>query len=163
MPTRFFSATASLGTALLTCTLVAFFPPRDTHPDSLDRFGAAAPHLALARQHAARIIPAILGAAAPGDRTLATREVERRSLGAALADYANNPGGDPQQCEDFASAAKRIIAGGTTAKRPPDAASLLLDETAAAVLAAVRAAELAAGPTRPRHLDAALDDLRARA
>ena len=164
VPTRFFSFTASLGTALVSCALVAFFPARDTRSDSLDRFGAAASPLEVAREQATQVLAIVVAAALPAGLSPTIGNVaDRQSLGTALADYANNPGTDPEHFETFIEAAKRIVAGGTTAKRSPDATSRWLDQTADAILAAVRAAEQSAGGIRSRDLDAFLAELRVHA
>src|SRR5687767_2471606 len=83
----------------------------------------SAPTLESARRQAAAVLETIAGAAAPS----AVANVERDSLGANLAHYANNPGSDPARFESMVEAARRILAGGTTQKRAPDATALWLN------------------------------------
>jgi hypothetical protein len=85
---------------------------------------------------------------------------ERQTLGASLADYADNEGSDVGLFENFAHAAKRILAGGATPKVTPDATSRWLDATADAVLADVRAAEAAIGDKRGNEFDSTITDLK---
>jgi hypothetical protein len=126
------------------------------------RFGpAAAPHVQAAVHRASQVLPMIVAAVYPYRLFPTTRGwAERQSLGANLADYANNEGTDTEQFESFADAAKRILAGGTTSKRTPDATSRWFDETADAIRASVRAAEAAIGPQRNKEFDATLVDAR---
>jgi hypothetical protein len=125
------------------------------------RFGAAAPHVEAGLHRASQVLPMIVAAVYPYRLFPTTRGwAERQSLGANLADYANNEGTDTEQFENFVDAAKRILAGGVTAKRTPDATSRWFDATADAILASVRAAESAAGSRRGPELDATIADLK---
>ena len=123
----------------------------------------AGPSLSAARELAGSLLPVVVGAAGVSKSTDPITEAQQRSLGANLADYARNPGGDPAHFESLVEAARRILAGGTTDKRTPDATSAWLDETATAILAAVRETEAAAGPARDPALEQSLAELRARA
>ena len=126
------------------------------------RFGAgAAPHLEAGLQRASQVLPMIVAAVYPYKGFPTTRGwAERQALGASLADYANNEGTDPEQFENFIDAAKRLLAGGTTSKRTPEITSRWFDATADAILAAVRAAEIAAAPPRNLEFDATVTDLK---
>ncbi len=125
------------------------------------RFGAAAPHVEAGLHRASDVLPMIVAAVYPYRAFPTTRGwAERQSLGAALADYANNEGTDTAQFENFAEAAKRILAGGTTAKRTPDATSRWFDATADAILVSVQQAEAAIGHQRGKEFDATMTDLR---
>jgi hypothetical protein len=84
---------------------------------------------------------------------------ERQSLGASLAEYADNEGSDVELFESFAHAADRILAGDATAKVTPDATSRWFDETADAVLHSVREAEDVIGEKRGNEFDATVTDL----
>ena len=136
-------------------------PPEVWQHEFQRRFGAAAPHVEAGLHRASQVLPMIVAAVYPYRLFPTTRGwAERQSLGAALADYANNEGSDPEQFENFVEAAKRIVAGGTTAKRTPDATSRWFDETADAVLASVQAAVANAGPNPGREFEATVTDLR---
>jgi hypothetical protein len=125
------------------------------------RFGSAGPPLAAGLHRASQVLPMIVAAVYPYKLFPTTRGwAERQSLGANLADYANNEGTDTEQFESFAEAARRILAGGTTTKRTPDATSRWFDATADAILAAVRAAETAAAADRSLEFAATVTDLR---
>lgn len=67
----------------------------------------------------------------------ATHTFTTSSLGANLADYANNIGRDPARYEPLVEAARRILAGDRTPKQPPDATSHTLAKSATALLAAL--------------------------
>ncbi len=125
---------------------------------------AAAPRsFAAEQQRAAELLTTILAAVDPATTVEPKLDVERHGLGINLADYASNPGVDPVRYENLIDAARRILANGTTTKRTPDATSVALDQAANTILAAVRAAELATGPTPDPTHAAVLVDLRARA
>src|SRR6185295_13145314 len=125
------------------------------------RFGAAAPHVEAGLHRASRVLPMIVAAVYPYSAFPTTRGwAERQSLGASLAEYADNEGSDVELFESFAHAAERILAGGATAKVTPDATSRWFDATAAAVLDSVNAAEQAIGDRRGNEFDATLTDLR---
>lgn len=136
-------------------------PPEVWQREFQRRFGAAAPHVEAGLHRASQVLPMIVAAVYPYRLFPTTRGwAERQSLGAALADYANNEGSDPEQFESFAEAAKRIVADGTTAKRTPDATSRWFDAAADAILASVQAAVANAGPDPGREFEATITDLR---
>jgi len=125
------------------------------------RFGAAAQPIEEGLHRASQVLPMIVAAVYPYSLFPTTRGwAERQSLGANLANYANNEGTDVEQFESFADAAKRILGGGTTTKRTPDATSRWFDETADAILASVQAAETTVGTQRGKEFDSTVTDLR---
>jgi hypothetical protein len=101
----------------------------------------AEPLLESAQRDSVLVLETIAGAAAPA----ISADPERGSLGANLADYAGNPGGNPAEFENFVAAARRILAGGTTTKRAPDDTAAWLEAAANKILAATRAAETTSG------------------
>lgn len=123
---------------------------------------ASSSHLATARQHADRVVPMITAAMSPAKASRTAALAERQSLGGKLADYAANPAGDPQTCENFVDAARRILAGGAATKRTPDETIFTLDELADKIFAAVDGAEIAARVSRPAPDEREFTALRAR-
>ena len=101
--------------------------------------------LAPARVQADKVPPLIMAATWPANIPLSPALVERESLGAILAHYAANPAGDPQACESFTEAARRILAGATPTKRTPDDTIAALDDLADAVLAGISTAKKSGG------------------
>lgn len=58
------------------------------------------------------------------------------SLGGQLAEYARRPAGDPERCEGFEAAARRLLAGGTTTRITPETTARWLEQTADRLLEA---------------------------
>jgi hypothetical protein len=124
------------------------------------RFGDAAPHIEAGLQRASQVLPMIVAAVYPYSLFPTTRGwAERQSLGASLAEYADNEGSDVELFESFAHAADRILAHGDTAKVTPDATSRWFYATADAVLQSVREAERTIGEKRGNEFDATVTDL----
>jgi hypothetical protein len=124
------------------------------------RFGDAAPHVEAGLERASQVLPMIVAAVYPYSLFPTTRGwAERQSLGASLAEYADNEGSDVELFESFAGAADRILARGATAKVTPDATSRWFDATAGAVLDSVSAARAAIGEKRSNEFDATVTDL----
>src|SRR5262249_36893913 len=125
------------------------------------RFGAAAPHVEAGLHRASQVLPMIVAAVDPYSAFPTTRGwAERQSLGASLADYADDEGSAVQFLEGCAGSAKRILAGDATAKAAPDATSRWFDATADAVLESVQAAEAAIGERRGNEFDSTITDLK---
>jgi hypothetical protein len=124
------------------------------------RFGDAALQVEAGLSRASQVLPMIVAAVYPYSLFPTTRGwAERQSLGASLAEYADNEGSDVELFESFALAADRIVAGGATAKVTPDATSRWFDATAGAIVDSVRAAEQAIGEKRGNEFDATVIDL----
>jgi hypothetical protein len=125
------------------------------------RFGAAAPHIQAALHQASQVLPRIVASVYPYSLFPTTRGwAERQSLGASLAQYADNEATDVELFESFSAAAERILAGGATAKVTPDATSRWFDATADVVLAHVKAAEAEIGDKRGNEFDSTVTDLK---
>ena len=91
------------------------------------RFGAAAPHVEAGLHRASQVLPMIVAAVYPYSAFPTTRGwAERQSLGASLAEYADNESSDVELFESFAGAAKRILADGVTAIASRGSSSLKL-------------------------------------
>jgi hypothetical protein len=125
------------------------------------RFGAAALHVEAGLQRASQVLPRIVASVYPYSGFPTTRGwPERQSLGASLAQYADNEASDVELFENFAHAAERILSDGATAMVTPDATSRWFDDTADAVLESVRAAEAAIDNKRGNEFDSTITDLR---
>ncbi len=120
-----------------------FLPTRLALAFSLPLAAAAAVNAPLepARELADQVPPTIMAAIWPAHTPRAPAVVERESLGAILAKYAAHPAGDPQICESFTEAARRILAGGPATKRTPDETIAALDDLADAILAGISTAQ----------------------
>ncbi len=118
---------------------------------------AAAPALRPldAAQHDAREILALLAAA------VAAPDPARPALGATLAAYAKNLGGDASRHEGFEAAARRILAGGTTTLLTPDATSLRLAALADSILETLRTLDALRADLRPDNFSPTALGLRA--
>jgi len=125
------------------------------------RFGPASASIERGLAQASQVLPRIVASVYPYAGFPTTRGwAERQSLGASLAEYADNEGTDVELFENFANAAKRILAGGSTAKVTPDTTSRWFDAAADGVLAQVTAAEREIGDRRTKEFDATLVDLK---
>ncbi len=124
------------------------------------RFGPAAPHVMKALHLASRILPRIVASSYRYSYFPTTRGWAEMKRQDALPVFAGLEGSDTQQFMNPRDAARAILADADTPMRMPHETSAWFSDTADAVLAAVVAAERAAGSAPGKELVSTTTDLR---